>query len=112
MVRLWVDDDRSQKLVCTSRSSCAANRRCCWFKVPTGSVMTPLSEMAYSTVPAAFSTARPTIFCGIKIRSRTVRLSASMMESVGRLAEDVEPRSEEEPAELQPPKQLRCRLLP
>ena len=49
------------------------------FSEPTGRTMTPLSEIAYIIVAAAFKTACPTISSGIEIRSRKVRLAASMI---------------------------------
>ena len=76
---------RLQKFVCISRSSFETTSFRARLNVPTGMTMTPLSEIAYIMVAARLSTARPTMFSAIKIFSRTVRLSASIIAKYGSL---------------------------
>src|SRR6478752_1537033 len=80
----WVVTRRSQELVWKTRSSLdTARRRAVRSADPTGNTVTPLSEIEYILSPAALRTDLPPRFSASRKRSRTVRLSASTIWSVG-----------------------------
>src|SRR5450759_1346042 len=83
MVTVWVITLRLQKVPRATTSRTEATRRCCWFNLPTGKTMTPLSDTVYSRSAAAESTLRPVIFSGIEKLSLTSRFSASRMDRTG-----------------------------
>src|ERR1035437_5435062 len=83
MATVWVITLRLQKVPRATTSRTLAARRCCWFNLPTGKTMAPLSEALYSTSPAALRMLRPLMFSGIEKLSLTSRFSASRMDRTG-----------------------------
>src|SRR5260370_21609232 len=83
IVMVWLITFLLQKVPRATTSRTEAERRCCWFNLPTGKIMTPLSETAYIWSAAALSRLRPVIFSGIEKLWLTSRFSASMMDRTG-----------------------------
>src|SRR5260370_10488506 len=83
IVMVWVITLLLQKVPRATTSRTEAESRCCWFNLPTGKIMTPLSETVYNMSAAALSTLRPVIFSGIEKLCLTSRFSASMMDRTG-----------------------------
>src|ERR1035441_10129974 len=67
-----------QKLPRNTTSSSEAVTRGALSNCAIGKTVTPLSEMEYSTLSSELKTAFPARFSGIWMRSRTLRLSASI----------------------------------
>src|SRR3954447_19430168 len=86
MVMVWVITLRLQKVPRATTSRTEASRRCCWFILPMGNAMTPLSEAAYNMSLVALRTLRPVIFSGIEKLSLTNMFSESMMDRTGGVA--------------------------
>src|SRR5689334_3929527 len=72
-----------QKFPRKTTSSAEATVRGALSSCASGSTITPLSEMAYSMLSSFDRTERPAIFSESWIRSRTVRLSESMITRFG-----------------------------
>src|SRR5574340_40386 len=83
---------RSQYPPRNTRSSWLATTRFAEFREPTGSTVTPLSEIAYISEPSAFKRLLPARFSGNCSVSRTVKLSRSQIcNTGGSTATGVEP---------------------
>src|SRR5579859_6846497 len=75
MVTCFVETPWLQKLPRNTRSSCWATTCGCWARLPTGSMVTPLDEIAYSVLESLDSTLLPVRFSGNCKRATGVRLS-------------------------------------